>query len=127
MEFKDEKSIKEWDQIVKMNSNTKKDPSGYGLGIIHYAEAWADLMEVGMARGQKLEDVAEKASHDADTEKITGCMYGMAVSILAKHWKYGEQLRRWHNKDCQLNDEGDRANESGGVLNPAMITVKGRS
>jgi len=50
-------------------------------------------------------------------------MYGCAVVILSKCWEHGEALRRWHNKDTQIGDEGDRANESGGVLNPALLSI----
>lgn len=34
------------------------------------------------------------------------------------------KLRRWHNKDIQLGTEGDAANESGGVLNPALLHIQ---
>jgi hypothetical protein len=50
-------------------------------------------------------------------------MYGCAVSILAKCWQHGDQLRRWHNLKTQIRDEGERANESGGVLNPALLNI----
>ena len=50
-------------------------------------------------------------------------MYGCAVSMLAYYWKYGEQLRCWHNLKTQIENEGERANKSGGVLNPALYTV----
>jgi hypothetical protein len=43
--------------------------------------------------------------------------------MLAKCWLHGEALRRWHNKDTQIGTEGDRANERGGVLNPAMLSI----
>ena len=68
-------------------------------------------------------DVAKQTSHDADLEGITGFMYGCAVSILSKCWKHGEDLRRWHNLDTQIGNEGEKANESGGVLNPALLSV----
>ena len=58
-----------------------------------------------------------------DDDGITVYMYGCAVSVLAKAWKHGEALRRWHNKETQIGTEGDRANESGGVLNPALLTI----
>jgi hypothetical protein len=45
------------------------------------------------------------------------------VSCLAKCWVHGEALRRWHNKETQLKDEGDKANEEGGVLNPAVLVL----
>ena len=50
---------------------------------------------------------AKEASHLADSEGITGFMYGCAVSMLAQCWKHGEELRRWHNKDTQIGTEGD--------------------
>lgn len=50
-------------------------------------------------------------------------MYGCAVSALAKFWVHGEQLRIWHNLDIQIGNEGEKANESGGVLNPALLNI----
>jgi hypothetical protein len=71
-------------------------------------------------------DMAKETSHEADDEGITGFMYGCAVSILVGCWIHGEKLRRWHNKDTQLGNEGDEANEKpGAVLNPALLTIKG--
>lgn len=97
----------------------------YGLAVCDYAERWADLMEpVVDERGlEHLPDIADSTSHEADTEGITGFMYGCAVQMLARFWIYGEGLRRWHNLKTQFRDEGERANESGGVLNPALITI----
>jgi len=115
MNLKDKKA---WDSWVKNNT----DP--YGGACVTYAEQWADLMEKKMAEGQKLEDIADATSHEADTDGITGFMYGCAVNILASCWEYGEQLRRWHNLDTQIGDEGEKANESGGVLNPALLNIK---
>ena len=37
----------------------------------------------------------------------------------------GEEFRRKWNKDNQIHNEGDKANESGGVLNPALLTITG--
>ncbi len=103
------------------NANNQDE---YGGAVIRYAECWANLMEERMAGGAKLEDIAKKCSHDADTEGITGFMYGAAVCVLASCWEHGETLRRWHNLDTQVNSEGERANESGGVLNPAILKIK---
>lgn len=50
-------------------------------------------------------------------------MYGCAVSILSQVWIHGEELRRWHNLDSQIGTEGEKANESGGVLNPAVLNI----
>ena len=78
-----------------------------------------------MFAGDELEDIAEETSHSADTDGITGFMYGAAVSTLASSWKHGERLRCWHNLDTQLGNEGKRANESGGTLNPAILNIGG--
>lgn len=99
-----------WTKWVAANS----DP--YGKAVIEYAERWANLMEERMGNDVSLlSSVAEEASHDADTG-ITGFMYGAAVRVLAECWEHGEVLRRWHNLKTQIRDEGERANESGGVL-----------
>jgi hypothetical protein len=69
---------------------------------------------------------ASACSQAADDEGITGFMYGCAVGCLARAWVYGEALRRWHNKDTQIGTEGDKANASGGVLNPALLNIAAR-
>lgn|SRR5574341_610138 len=96
----------------------------YGKGIVDFARHWAELMEARIAGGAKLEDIADTTSHEADTEGITGFMYGAAVATLSKTWLYGEALRRWHNLATQLRDEGEKANQSGGVLNPALLNIR---
>lgn len=106
-----------WKQFVEANT----DP--YGAAAIKYAEHWARLMQYEFAQGKKIADCAESTSHDADADGITGFMYGCAVSMLAKCWKHGEALRLWHNLKTQIHGEGEKANESGGVLNPALMSI----
>lgn len=96
---------------------------GYGGAVMTYAERWARMMEVRMAKGERIADIAEECSFLADQEGITGFMYGCAVSTLAHVWVHGEALRLWHNLKTQIRDEGQRANESGGVLNPAVLSL----
>lgn len=114
MKIKDQR---EWSKWVESN----QDP--YGRAVIEYAERWANLMEMCLRDGEMVEQCAKRASHDADTEGITGFMYGAAVQVLSQCWGHGEELRRWHNLKTQLGTEGERANESGGVLNPALINI----
>jgi hypothetical protein len=116
MKIKDEAAWKKW---VESNQDF------YGKGIIDYAERWADLIEEELNNGKKLEDVAKETSHRADTDGITGFMYGAAVQVLYTSWEYGDQLRRWHNLDCQIHNEGEEANEKGAVLNPAVLSING--
>ena len=115
MKLRDEKT---WKKYVEVN---RDDP--YGRRCVTYAEEWAELMERKISEGAKLEDIAKSTSHEADTDGITGFMYGMAVSMLSRCWQDGERLRRWHNIDTQIKDEGEKANEKGTVLNPAIINI----
>jgi hypothetical protein len=109
-------------QLWEKSLANNQDP--YGLAAHTFAERWANLMEEKMSQGAKLADIAKETSHAADTEGITGFMYGCAVGILSQVWDNGEELRRWHNLDTQIGAEGEKANESGGVLNPAILNIQ---
>lgn len=97
------------------NSWKSKNTEGYGAAIFHYAEGWAKLMQIEIANGKKLIECAESTSFQLGFLGITGFMYGAAVAILSKCWKYGEELRKWHNKE--YNHDGE------GVVNPAILSV----
>src|ERR1041384_8253274 len=108
-----------WDNQRRINT----DP--YGKCCLDFAEAWANLMEREIESGKKLAEIANAASHEADEPYgITGFMYGCAVKILARAWEHGEELRVWRNLDTQIGNEGEKANASGGVLNPALLTIE---
>jgi hypothetical protein len=100
-----------------------KNNDPYGGEVVRYSEAWADLMEKSIEAGQTVEQCAKESSSKADTSGITGFMYGCAVKGLAYFWQHGEALRCWHNLDCQISDEGEKLNQSGGVLNPAILNI----
>lgn len=122
MTFKDDEAKALWEQGVEKN----QDP--YGEGVYRFASEWATRMEARVKETEgtlTIKDIAEACSREADDEGITGFMYGCAISILAGCWVYGEDLRVWHNLDTQIGDEGERANESGGVLNPALLSIGG--
>lgn len=97
--------------------NNNLDP--YGHGVYTFAERWAELMEkdIDDCGGPTAAAIAnfEKRSLEADTEGITGFMYGCAVGVLSEFWEYGEILRKWHNKEYGY--------EGKGVVNPAIITI----
>lgn len=97
-----------------------KNSDGYSRACFTFAERWAEMLEEEIEKSDKtplevIVDNAERLSSKADTEGITGFMYGCAVSILSQEWEYGEELRIWHNKE--YNYDGD------GVVNPAILTV----
>ena len=107
-----------WQEFVSKNQDS------YGAGCVDYAQGWGRLMQARMAEGKPLAEIAEETSSLADVQGITGFMYGCAVAMLAKCWKHGEELRRRHNLKIQISNEGEKANESGGVLNPALLSLK---
>lgn len=99
-----------WSKWVSSNQD------GYGQGILNFAENWAKLMEDEIDNNNStVEKIAQSASSKADTECITGFMYGAAVKILSECWKYREQLRVWHSAEYGATGEG--------VVNPAVLTI----
>ena len=78
-----------------------KNTDSYGRGCFTYAERWAEMMEniIESSTDEPMKvivDNADRLSHEADVEGITGFMYGCAVSILSQCWKY----RRLHCRSC---------------------------
>jgi hypothetical protein len=104
-----------WEKTVENNT----DP--YGAATVSYANMWAQMMEGLINQGSALKDIAEECSYIADTDGITGFMYGCAVSILSHYWKYGSDLNAWHND--KYGDQGEEATKSGGTINPAVLTM----
>lgn len=93
---------------------SNQDPYGHGV-----VEA---TCKVGAALDEgKTPEEAEKACHGLG---ITGFMAGCMAQWVAHFHPRGEEFRRWWNTRNQIGTEGDRANESGGVLNPAILNVK---
>jgi len=133
----------EYQDYVAVNND-----DDYSRAVVRYGEKWAELMEAEVRRRELIPggpvdqwtsqeiaayhdgvtkvilEIAEQASQDADADiGITGFMYGCAVEALARFWAYGEILRRWHNRQYLSEEKAVVADESGGVVNPAILTV----
>lgn len=78
-----------WEILMKKNNE-----SGWPM-INSYVSRWANLMEQRMALGEKIEDIAEMTSLEADDDKVLSMIYTQAVYILSRVWKYKEEFRRW--------------------------------
>ena len=100
----------EYNKFVEINSN-----NGYSRYVVLFMDRWADLMEQCLEDGEKISDCAERTGHKADTDGITGFMYGCAVDALYQYWEYGDELRIWYNK--KYDYDGD------GVVNPAIFRI----
>jgi hypothetical protein len=96
----------------KYVANNSKD--GYSRGVIDYGEYWAKLMQVEIAKGKVVREVADECQKNLGFLGITGFMYGCAVQGLSQFWIHGEELRKWHNKKYGVSED------TKGVVNPAI-------
>ena len=101
------------DEYLKFKEINKDD--FFGAAIIRCAEKWGCLMEKRIADGLSLPQAAEVTQFDSGLYGITGYMYGAVVNTLANFWKYGEQLRVWHNNKYHYGSEG--------VVNSAILIM----
>lgn len=106
LEFSDEKG---WNESRRVNSD------GYGRAILDYAEAWAKLMQIEIINGKTVEDCYDYTQDGLGFFGISGFQFGAAVFILSQTWKYGEELRRVHNKKYGVENKD-------GVINPAILS-----
>ncbi len=110
MEFSGEEGQAAWQQWWDANKD------GYGIGIMHYAERWARMMQLELAEGKTLDEIWASTSHEADLEGMSGFTQGAATHMLTVCWVHGAELRRLHNKSW-----GSDATE--GTVNPAILCV----
>ena len=95
-----------------------KDP--YSSAVVRFGERWAELLEKAIETNGQPEKVIvllmDKTAREADTEGITGFMYGCAVQALHEFWEYGDILNYYHNKSYGVDDNS-------GTVNPAILTI----
>lgn len=105
--------LEEYANYVETNS-----ADGYSRCVVDYAEQWAKLMQIEIANGRThIKDIAEETQKPLSYLGITGFMYGAAVQALAHFWQFGDELRRWHNKEYGVSEDKE------GVVNPAILTI----
>lgn len=110
------------------NGYANQQGDSYGRAIYVYASRWACAMENALDGNEAptvtdIGRIADETSHVADHTPgmgITGFMHGAAVTTLGWWWRYGDLLRRHHNKDLGREDLNDKANAT---ANPAIIRI----
>jgi len=65
-----------------------------------------------------------RAEEEIGEDGLTGFMVGCIAQMVSRCHSRGEEFRRKWNKDNQIKDEGDRANEKGTTLNPALLVIE---
>lgn len=114
--FKNIKARKKWQVMVMTESNDE-----ITCCVIAFAVRWAKIMQFIMSQNESVTvaDIADKTSYIADFQESFeglngGIIYDNAVIMLCEYWKYGNELRKWHNS--QLGYEGE------GIASPTVTT-----
>ena len=68
-------------------------------------------------------DIICQADDETNTGGITGFMAWAVASIVSQCHSRGEEFRQKWNIDTQIQDEGEKANEGKGILNPALLNI----
>ena len=111
----------EYEQYKKTNAGNP-----YSGRVVSYGEDWARLMEEGMGDGSILnKELMDRTSHAADTDGITGFMYGAAAKALAHFWVYGAAFQPVFNAQYMSKEKAEAlaAKSPGATVNPAIVTV----
>lgn len=110
--------------MVSWNKWVRNNTDAYGSACIAVArEAMEILDESGPIDPHKL---ISDADDKAKTGGITGFMAGCVAGMISKCHSRGEEFRRLWNKEYQLENEGDKANEKGTILNPALLNLEAK-
>src|SRR4030095_2156227 len=106
-----------WQAWVQNNTD------GYGGACIKVARRAMEILDEQAGDFYK-DELIKRADDESKAGGITGFMAGCVASMISKCHSRGEEFRRKWNHDNQIGDEGDKANESGGVLNPALLNIR---
>ncbi|MEE9337253.1 MAG: hypothetical protein V3U87_04170 [Methylococcaceae bacterium] len=112
MKLKDKEA---WGKAVEVNT----DP--YGKACVDVARKVMEILDEG--KEFDTHKIICQADDDIKMGGITGFMAGCVASMVSQCHARGEEFRRKWNSDNQFKDEGDKANESGGILNPALLNI----
>ena len=109
--FKDEATKKFWEYNSKLYSR-----KSYGKDVIKFAYKWASCAEKCILKGRQIEDSIAYAAIYCGVHMISVSIYINVVLLLVNTWKYGEGLRKYHNK--KYGYEGD------GIANPGILVFE---
>ena len=109
------KDQEKWNKYVEANKDS------YGGACVVVARRVMEILDDGQPFD--CNEVICRADDEMNVGGITGFMAGAVASMVSQCHKRGEEFRRQWNKDTQIGTEGDRANEEGGVLNPALLNI----
>lgn len=100
--------------------DANKDP--YGGACIQVARRVMELLDAEPGDFDTHKIICQ-ADDESGAGGITGYMAGCVANMVSQCHSRGEEFRRKWNLDNQLGDEGEKANEGGGTLNPALLNI----
>ena len=108
---------------VTWESFRAEQADAYDARILAFAEDWARLMQLEIAAGKRLADVANTTKREANYDGMTVTMVAAAVAKLARCWRYGSELLLWHNARFEPWPEAQRLAGLGRIVVPSAIDV----
>jgi hypothetical protein len=113
MKLKDKEA---WDKWVASNT----DP--YGGACVKVAQRVMEILDDG--EPFDCHAVICRADDESKAGGITGFMAGAVASMVSQCHERGEEFRRQWNGETALKPEhAEKANASGGVINPAILHI----
>lgn len=107
----------DWDKWESGN----KDP--YGKACVDVAREVMRLLDLPEYQHFDTHQIICKADENVEAGGITGFMAGCVAQMVSRCHSRGDEFRRKWNLDNQISHEGEKANEGGGVLNPAILNI----
>jgi hypothetical protein len=107
----------EWDKWIETNQDD------YGGACIQVARRAMEILDEEPDSKIDCRALICRADQESGAGGITGFMAGAVASMISRCHSRGEEFRRAWNLTNQIGTEGERANESDGVLNPAIMTL----
>ena len=109
------KNEERWRNYVEKN----KDP--YGEACIKVAHRVMEILDE--REDFDTHKIICQANDESSVGGITGFMAGCVASMVSECHVRGEEFRQKWNLDNQISDEGKKANEGKGTINPALMTI----
>jgi len=107
-----------WDQWVEANKDN------YGRACVDTAREVMKLLDERQDFDPR--NIICEADDTIGAGGLTGFMAGCVASMVSQCHSRGEEFRQKWNLDNQIQQEGEKANETGGVLNPALLNINTR-
>lgn len=116
----------------------------YSNAVVEYGTRWAEMLEKAIldkwpdfnweddwriknyiSNPVRFAELFQPNSlgHEADTEGVTGFMYGAAAWAIGEYWIFGKHFRLWFNIYEGGIEQGIKVTEKNDSINPAVLVI----